>query len=165
MQERAVYLGMRAALHRAEGKLREALADVRAALETVPAMGLSFQTAKQAIVEGVEAALALGDTATAEELLTMVERTHAAACLRISRRRRSASVRGSAGDAARLAAAAARFQELGLDFWHAVATLEQSELDGDVSGLDEAREVFERLRARPWLERAQAASAARAVPA
>jgi class 3 adenylate cyclase/tetratricopeptide (TPR) repeat protein len=158
MQERAVFHGMRAALHRAEGRLPEALADVRAALETVPAMGLSFQTVKQAIVEGIEAALALGDAATADELLTTVEQIPRGSMPPYLEAQATRFRARMAGDPAGLAAAAARFDELGLVFWHAVAQVEQSEIDGDRSRLDGVREALERLQARPWLERAGAGS-------
>ena len=49
-------------------------------------------------------------------------------------------------------AAVQRFRELGMPFWVAVTLLEQ----GEAAGLDEAREIFERLEATPWLERATA---------
>src|SRR5205085_1178461 len=60
-------------------------------------------------------------------------------------------------------AAAATFRELGMPFWLAVSLLEHAEAlaaDGRPSEaeppLAEAREIFERLRARTWLERAGA---------
>ena len=48
--------------------------------------------------------------------------------------------------------AAALFRELGMPFWLAVTLLEQ----GDPRGLEEAREIFQRLEATPWLERLEA---------
>ena len=54
-------------------------------------------------------------------------------------------------------AAAKRFRELGVPFWLAVTLLEHGELTGDESLLDEAREIFEELEARPWLERLEGA--------
>jgi len=41
----------------------------------------------------------------------------------------------------------------------AVALLEHAEATGDGTSLSEAREIFERLKARPWLERVTAAGA------
>jgi hypothetical protein len=55
------------------------------------------------------------------------------------------------------------FRTLGTPFWEAVVLLERAELltrDGRESEAEplvaEARETFERLRAKPWLERADA---------
>ena len=42
-------------------------------------------------------------------------------------------------------------------FWLAVTLLEHGELIGDTALLDEAREIFEQLEARPWLERLEGA--------
>ncbi len=63
----------------------------------------------------------------------------------------------------RLKSAAATFRELGLPFWLAVTLLEHGEwltgqgrTDDAESLLAEAREIFERLEATPWLERAGA---------
>jgi hypothetical protein len=51
-------------------------------------------------------------------------------------------------------AAAERFRELNLPFWLAVTLLEQ----GEEAGLAEAREIFERLEATPWLAQVTAAT-------
>jgi hypothetical protein len=59
-------------------------------------------------------------------------------------------------DAAALETAAARFREIGIPFWRAVALLEHGELTGDTDSLEEAHEVFEGLKAKPWLERVDA---------
>jgi len=52
-------------------------------------------------------------------------------------------------------AAAQRFRDLGMSFWLAVTLLEH----GEPAGLAEAHEIFERLRATPWLDRVTAAQA------
>jgi hypothetical protein len=57
------------------------------------------------------------------------------------------------GDPQELEIAARRFRESGIAFWLAVALLEHGEVTGDDSSLAEAREIFEGLRATPWLER------------
>ena len=44
-----------------------------------------------------------------------------------------------------------------MPFWLAVTLLEHGELTGDGSLLAEARELFEQLGARPWLDRVDAA--------
>jgi class 3 adenylate cyclase/tetratricopeptide (TPR) repeat protein len=69
IQELTCYFGARTALRRAEGKLREALGDADATIEAVPTVGVAQQAVKQAIVEGVEAALELGDLEKVEQLL------------------------------------------------------------------------------------------------
>jgi len=65
-----------------------------------------------------------------------------------------------ADDGAGYEAAAERFRELGIPFWLAVTLLEHAEWlvgQGQPSQaeplLAEATEIFERLEARPWLER------------
>jgi hypothetical protein len=62
------------------------------------------------------------------------------------------------------------FRELETPFWLAVALLESAEwlveegrTDDAKPLLDEARELFERLRADPWLERVDAVAIDRAA--
>ena len=156
VQDRAVFLSTRAALHRAEGRLHEALADGEATIETASTLGIAFQGVKWAVVEAIEAALELGESAKAEELLTTIESIHTGSrppYLDAQARRFRARL---AGDAAGFRAAAARFRVLGIPFWLAVTLLEL----GEEPGLAEAREIFERLGAAPWLERAAAAAPA-----
>ncbi|HEY8724958.1 MAG TPA: hypothetical protein VIL92_14025, partial [Gaiellaceae bacterium] len=64
------------------------------------------------------------------------------------------------GDEAGYRAAAARFRELEIPFWLAVTLLEH----GEEPGLAEAREIFERLEATPWLDRVTAAEAEQQTP-
>jgi hypothetical protein len=52
--------------------------------------------------------------------------------------------------------AAKRFRELSVVFLLVVTLLEHGELTGDEGSLAEAREIFEDLRATPWLERVNA---------
>jgi hypothetical protein len=66
-----------------------------------------------------------------------------------------------AGDGELFQGAAGRFREIGLPFWLAVTLLEHGELlieqgsPGEAEPVfAEAGEIFERLEARPWLERA-----------
>ena len=121
-------------------------------------------------MHAVESALALGRLDEAGELLTRVEQLppglrppYLEAHVHRFRARLN-------GDEAGYAAAAAGFTELGMPFWSAVSRLEQAELLGAGAGaellLAEAREVFERLAATPWLERVSAAAGGQApVPA
>ena len=154
VQDRTVYLGSRACLRRAEGRLREALADGEATIETGRTLGVSFQAVKQGIVEALEAAFALGETAKLEELLISIESVppgSRAPYLDAQARRFRARLAG--GDRSGYEAAARQFRELDLPFWLAVTLLEQ----GGAAGLAEAREIFERLEAAPWLDRVTAA--------
>jgi hypothetical protein len=68
---------------------------------------------------------------------------------------------GLAGDAAGLADAAARFSSMSLLFWLAVTQVEQANALGTgrpaEALLAEARTIFERLGAAPWLARVDAA--------
>ena len=154
VQDQTVYLGSRACLRRAEGRLREALADGEATIETGRTLGVSFQAVKQGIVEALEAAFALGETARLEELLISIESVppgSRAPYLDAQARRFRARLAG--GDRSGYEAAARQFRELDLPFWLAVTLLEQ----GGAAGLAEAREIFERLEAAPWLDRVTAA--------
>jgi hypothetical protein len=114
---------------------------------------------KQAIVEGVEAALDLSDSDKVEELLEHVESVPPGSrppYLDAQAKRFRARLDG---DPAGYEAAAAGFRKLGIPFWLAVTLLEHAELTGDEESLAEAREIFEGLQATPWLERASAAEA------
>ncbi len=156
-----MFPGTRACLHRAEGRPRDALADGEATIETARTFGgLSFQGVKQAIVEAVEAAFTLGEAAKIEELLTSIETVPAGSrppYLDAQARRFRARL---AGDEAGYEAAAEQFRQLAIPFWLAVTLLEHAELlasHGQSSQaeplLAEASEIFERLQAKPWLER------------
>jgi len=63
-----------------------------------------------------------------------------------------------AGDAAGLDDAARLFGELEIPFSRGVTLLEHAELTGSEAPRAEAREIFERLGASPWLERASEAA-------
>lgn len=154
IQDRAIHRAASAALLRAEGRLEEA---ILAGAEASEALAVP-QAAKQGLVWAVESALALGDEPRADELLTPVEQLAPGLrppFLEAQAQRFRARM---AGDEDVLRAAAAIFREYGNTFWLAVTLLEHGELTGDDSSFTEAREVFERLRATPWLERIAARS-------
>jgi tetratricopeptide (TPR) repeat protein len=166
VQDRSSYLAARATLNVAEGRFAEALADADDAMAAASTLGFAAQAVKQAIVAGMEAATALGDTAKVEELVSSLEEAPPA--------RRAPFLEGQAlrfrarlaADEAGYNAADSLFRELGLPFWLAVVLLERAELlmvqdrAGDAEPLlAEAREIFERLDATVWLERV-----ARVVP-
>jgi hypothetical protein len=169
LQDRASHLAVLSALRRAEGRLDEAIEAGGGTIATAETLGATFQGIKHGVVEALEAALALGDTVRAEELfafvdgLAPVERSPylGAHALRLRAR--------EAGDAKGLAAATARFRALDIPFWLGVTLLEQAEAIGagpEPGSLQaEAREIFERLEATPWLERCDRLASARAASA
>jgi hypothetical protein len=67
------------------------------------------------------------------------------------------------GDEAGYRAAAAFFRERSLEFWLAVTLLEHGEATGTEALVHEAREIFERLGATPWIERASLHGVAQVV--
>jgi len=166
VQERACFYGATAAIHRAENRLRDAVEAGREATEGEQTLGLSHQAIEQGLVEALEAAVALGERTTAQELLTKIEAIppgRRPPFLEAHWHRFRARL---AGDPAEFETAAARFGEIGIPFWLAVTLLEHGELTGDESSLAEAREIFEDLKATPWLERLEAVAPKRAeVPA
>jgi class 3 adenylate cyclase/tetratricopeptide (TPR) repeat protein len=168
VQDRSCYLASRASLHGAEGRFREALADAEAAMEATSTLGFGQQALKQAIVPALEAALALGDQAKAQDLIAPLEEAppgRRAPFLEAQAHR----FRGRLdGDEAAYRAAESIFRERELPFWLAVVQLEHAELlleqgrsEEAEPLLDGARETFERLEATPWLERIEMASPAR----
>ena len=111
----------------------------RSTSNAAPTLGVSHQSIEQGLVEALEAALALGERARAEELLAAVDAVPAGMRppLLVSQ---SLRVRARLGDGADgFAAAARRFRELGLPFWLAVTLLEHAELLGEQGSTDETR--------------------------
>jgi class 3 adenylate cyclase/tetratricopeptide (TPR) repeat protein len=151
----------------AEGRLAEALARSEQLLDAIPKLGLSDLGIKRLITHGVGAALQLGELDAAAAMLAMVRlarpgmvspelRGHFA---RLDAR--LSSLRGN-HDAveAGFETAVAAFRELGSPFEQGVALCELAEWlegrgrsDAAAAAALEARTLFERLGARPWLER------------
>jgi tetratricopeptide (TPR) repeat protein len=171
VQDRSSYLGAAAAIARSEGRLEDAAAFGLEAIDiSKNAFGAGSQGVKQGTVQALEALTSLGGRARAEELLEEIEalkpgvrppyleaQTH--------RFRARLAVADELANE-RFAAAAGQFRELEIPFWLAVTLLEQGERTRDDAALDEAREIFEGLRATPWIERVDAVISARAeVPA
>jgi hypothetical protein len=73
VQDRSTYMAATAALRRAEGRFAEALADGAATIEAGPTLGADFQGVKHGVVDALEAALALGDSANGLELLAFID--------------------------------------------------------------------------------------------
>jgi class 3 adenylate cyclase/tetratricopeptide (TPR) repeat protein len=160
VQDQGTYLAAVSAIRRAEGRLEEAIEAGAATLSTARTLGPAFQGVKHGVVDALEAALALGDTARADELfafidgLVSVQRPPYLDAHAVRLRAREA------GDAKGLAAAAGRFRTLSIPFWLGVTLLEQAEATGNGAEAarlrTEAREIFERLGATPWLDRVAA---------
>jgi class 3 adenylate cyclase/tetratricopeptide (TPR) repeat protein len=182
VQERGTYAASRARVLRAEGRLADALASSLEAIRLSELLGGGTvgAEAKIAFEIALDSALLLGRYEEVDELLARIDS--------IPPGRRPPSLRGqSARFRARLAAArgehdgveqgfktaAGIFREHGLTFPLAVTELEhgkwlveQGRSDEAEPLLTEAREIFERLEATPWLERVQSAgSVAAEVPA
>jgi class 3 adenylate cyclase/tetratricopeptide (TPR) repeat protein len=173
LQEQAQVRFAEATLLSAEGQYAEALSCAEAALETRHALGSAYEAVKESFVVAVEAALALDEVSRAEELLAVVDalplgispqflQAHSARF-----RARLAARGGDVEEADRLfRRGAGLFRELGFPFYLAVTLLEQGEWlvaqgrrDEAEPLLVEAREIFERLEAKPWLERLDAVQA------
>jgi tetratricopeptide (TPR) repeat protein len=177
VQDRACYLGAAAAVLRGEARHADAVAAGMEAVELAEAsLGLDFQGLKQGLVEAVESALALGEHDRAAELVARIDdippgRRAPSLTAHADRFRARLAGDDPSADGA-FASAESRFDELGMVFWRAVTQLEHGEwlLSGDRPDeaeplLTEAREIFERLQATPWLERLAAVEGASAQPA
>jgi hypothetical protein len=150
----------------AQGRHAEALDAAREALAGLE-FGPGSQAVKVGLVEGLEAVLSLGALDQVEELLGTVDGLRPgelppyldAQATRF--RARLAAARGQPDRAeAGFKAAAGLLRETGVVFWLAVTLLEHGEWlatqDRAAEAaplLEEAGTIFERLGARPWLDR------------
>jgi class 3 adenylate cyclase/predicted ATPase len=172
-QNRLGYRAAEAVVLAAEGSKPQALAAAEEVLTAGVVLRPADQAVKVAFPQALEAALTLGERERAEQLLTPIEtlppgllapslRAHAARF-----RARLAAEDGESRKAEQgFAAAAATFREFGMPFWLAVSLTEHGEWLADQGRaadaeplVTEAREIFERLEANPWLERLDAARA------
>jgi tetratricopeptide (TPR) repeat protein len=166
LQARSSYLAARAALLRAEGRYREALQSAEEALKTGQELGTTSVAGKEGFVEAIESALAMDETGKAEELLERIEgvrpgeRTPFLETQALRFRAKLGSSADDSGAEAAFSSAATSFRQLGTPFWVAVTLLEMGEwlvaygrAEEAEAVLEEAREVFEELGARPWLDR------------
>jgi class 3 adenylate cyclase/tetratricopeptide (TPR) repeat protein len=179
-QARSTYLSCRACLRRAQDRNAEALADAEEAINIAAEPGgAGHQNVKAGFRVACEAAFALNDIAKVEELLTFVDRLgpgERPPYLHAQTTRFRARLADTQGDTAAVQPAFLEaeetFSELGMPFWLAVVRLEHAEwlvANGRHSEansmLSEARQVFERLHARPWIDRvSHSAPAAVATP-
>jgi tetratricopeptide (TPR) repeat protein len=168
-QDRIAYIQVNYDVLMADGQPAEAL-------DLIEIAKIDLETdAEAAWVDLViaEAGLASGRIDRAAEAVAVVEALppgDTGPLIRAQMARFRALVSAAEGDAQRAEAsfktAAAAFREYGTPFWLACTQLEQAEWLATQSRaeeaepmLTEARETFERLRATPWLERADGLAA------
>jgi class 3 adenylate cyclase/tetratricopeptide (TPR) repeat protein len=167
VQEQAGYAAANACVLHVEGRHAEAVAAGLRTVEFGDTLGLDGQDAKMGFMWALEAAIAMGDRANAQEIVDRIEAIPPglrppSLGAHVNRARARLAESGELGEA-HAAAATATFRELGLRFWAAVAQLERAELlqaDGRGDEAEpfaaEARAVFEDLQASPWIARADA---------
>jgi predicted ATPase/class 3 adenylate cyclase len=167
VQERSYYGFAKAQILLAEGHRADALRIAEAVFAARDALGVASDAVKESFALAVQAALELDGLDKAKELLEVVE--HLSPGVRtqflnahVTRFRAQLAARGgNADEAERLfKGAGGLFQELAVPFHLAVTRLEQGEWlaaagradEADLSVV-EAREAFERLDAKRWLDR------------
>jgi class 3 adenylate cyclase/tetratricopeptide (TPR) repeat protein len=154
----------KAALRFAEGDPRGALSAAEIAFDTRASLGISAQSVKHGFIWAVEAALALGDHAKAQQLLAIVEEQPLGLRGPLSNAVANRCRGRLAGDDPvadrHFTAAAGQLRALELPFYLAVVQLEHGEWlvrqgrHTDAGPfLAEARNTFERLHATPWVQR------------
>jgi class 3 adenylate cyclase/tetratricopeptide (TPR) repeat protein len=167
LQERTYYQVAKAFLLHAQGSYGQALSLGREALSARSPLGTQFPAVREGFVIATEAALAVGDLVLAEELLAVPrgfgdgESTPSWRGQASRLEARLAAARGEEKSVEpNFRTAAEHFRVIGLPYWLAVTLGEHAEwlgaqgrADEAVPLLAEARSIFERLQARPWLER------------
>jgi class 3 adenylate cyclase/tetratricopeptide (TPR) repeat protein len=174
---RTSYLVNEARVLRAEGRSIDALVLAEEALESREEVGTAAWVIKLGMSEALECAFALGDSAKVKELLAMLDALPPGELkpwfqgLRARSRGWLASATGSTDAEAHFREAERVYEALGTPFYLAVVQLEHAEAltasesdDAELLGRA-AREVFERLRANPWLDRVDHLLAYEEVPA
>jgi hypothetical protein len=167
-------------LLRARKRPAEALGAAERAFPYRSTLGITNLYVKRAFVEAVEAAFELDDLTRVDELLAGIdalqpgERTPSLEAQRARFRARLDTRRDDHDGVDRaFRTAGTLFAEHGMAFYVAVTRLEHAEWLADRGRADDAapllaaaRETFERLEAKPWLERLDAlAIAPAAIPA
>jgi len=167
LQVRAVWRVSEAAVLLAEGRPAEALAAGEEAYAARVEFGIRAPQVREGLVQALEAAFALGDLVTVERLLGDIEALRPGELtpyVQAQATRFGARLAARRGESQQVepgfAAAGEQFRVLSMPFLRALTLLERGEwlaAHGRTPDakpfLDEAREVFERLKARPWLER------------
>jgi hypothetical protein len=167
LQERAGYAAGNACILHAEGRYAEAVAAGAATIETTNTLGVDGQDVKMGVMWALESAIKSDDRGRAEELVAWIEALPRGLCPPTmaghAHRGRARFAGSGEGAYADHAAAANQFRDLGIRFWLAVSLLEHAEAltadgrsDEAAPLLEEARQIFTELGARPWLDRAEA---------
>jgi class 3 adenylate cyclase/predicted ATPase len=178
IQARWSYQMFRAELASAEGQLQDVLDAAERMVGMKDLFGVQALNS-DALAHAVEAALSLSDIRRAARILGELEALYpgeVVPSLRAQRERLRARVDAAKGQhegvERRLQNAANEFRAIPMPFWLGVTLLEHAEwLSGQGRPeeaeplLAEATSIFEGLRARPWLERANKALGATAAPA
>jgi class 3 adenylate cyclase/tetratricopeptide (TPR) repeat protein len=165
IQSVSFYRTLEAGLRLAEGRPKDALVAAEIALQYRAGQGIA--EVAEALERALEAAFELADDAKVDELLAIVERAPPGQLTPVLRAlgarfaaRRAARQGDGATAGAGFAAAAAIFQEIESPFDRAVVLLDHAEwlaAEGQLEEAEplaaEARELFERLRATPYVER------------
>jgi tetratricopeptide (TPR) repeat protein len=161
-QERAIYASANARLLLTQGHAAEALTAAEEGFAGRESMGVNAEYVKESFVVAVEAAFELGQVEKVEELLGVVEGLPPGARPQflLAQASRFRARLGSERAEDLFKGAAGLFRELAVPFYLTVTELEHAEwLSGQgrteeaEALLTEAREIFERLEAAPWLAR------------
>jgi class 3 adenylate cyclase/tetratricopeptide (TPR) repeat protein len=166
-QELCNHAAGRAVLHLAEGEAQRAVDAARESLSYLAEVGMGSEPIKQVLLAAVEAAWQLQDGDATEEFLGIIEGTprgkrpqfldaHA-----VRFRARIAAAQGDDERADQLFKnATGQLREIEAPFYLAVVLLEHAEWlveqgrsDAAVPLLHEARDIFNRLKAAPWVDR------------
>jgi class 3 adenylate cyclase/tetratricopeptide (TPR) repeat protein len=173
VQERCQYGFARAQILLAEGDRAEALRVAESVFAERDSMGFALEAVKESFALAVQVSLELDRLDKADELLAIVERLPPGVRpqflnAHVARFRAQLAARGGkAEESERLfKGAGGLFHELAVPFHLAAARLEHAEwlaAEGRAEEtqplLAEAREIFERLEAKPWLDRLDAVEA------
>jgi hypothetical protein len=171
---RTAFAACEARLLRAQNRPAEALAAAERGLSHRHELGIANLRIRRSLLEALEAALELDDLAKADELLALIDTLQPGQLtpsLQAHRHRFHARLDTRRGSHDQVdhnyCEAEAIFAQHGLAFHHAVTQLERAEWltsqgRGDEAQLllGQARETFEQLEAKPWLERLATADAA-----
>jgi class 3 adenylate cyclase/tetratricopeptide (TPR) repeat protein len=174
VQQRGMYDSTNAIVLRAEGDVEGALAAAERALDLMSVMSASHQAVKIGLAEALDASLALGRLERTEDLVRLIDALRPGdkppfLRAQASRFRARLAAIGGENDTVdpNFTDAERTFREFRIPFWLGVTQLEHAEWLRDQGRTDEAepllaeaREIFARLDAAPWLERASGVAVA-----